>query len=127
MTTLKVARGAGAACFSSEGAGGFIAVPPEQATYSSEDYERESIARAKKGDAEAGHECLSRIMHAIDAQRFDSPLFPNLADCIHQYLLGSPIEEAFNVVPPRTEAADRRRTILQKLPLSISCFVTTPA
>jgi hypothetical protein len=96
MTTPKVA-------FSSEGAGGFIAVPPEQATYSSEDYEREVIAHARKRDEDGepgGRECLRLIMHAIDARRFDSPLFPYLADCIHQYLLGFPIEEAFNVVPP---------------------------
>lgn len=66
-------------------------------TNPTDDYERESIARAGEGDAEAGRECLSLIMHAIDAQRFDSPLLPYLAECIQQYLSGVRIDRAFNV------------------------------
>ncbi len=71
-------------------------------TYSTEDLDREAIARAAASDEDGepgGRECLSRIMHAIDAQRFDSPLFSYLANCINQYLRGGSIEEAFNVVP----------------------------
>src|SRR5690349_11064039 len=47
-----------------------------------EQFERKLIRRAKKGDAEAGREILLEIALAIDAGRFQSPLFPFLADCL---------------------------------------------
>ena len=60
-----------------------------------EQFERDLIKEAKGGDAEAGREILFSIALAIDAGRFDSLLFPFLADCLMQFAQdGKPLEQA---------------------------------
>lgn len=57
-------------------------------------FELELIERAKEGDSEAGEEILKAIVRHIDGRRIDSPLFPFLANCLHEYERGVPIERA---------------------------------
>src|SRR6476660_3024093 len=60
-------------------------------------FERELIKRARQGDAEAGREILHKIALAIDSGRFDSPLFPFLAERLVEFLQGVPLEPALCV------------------------------
>ena len=63
-----------------------------------EQFERDLIKDAKGGDAEAGRELLYSIALAIDGGRFDSLLFPFLADCLMQFVQDDkPLEQALCV------------------------------
>ena len=63
-----------------------------------EQFERQLIKHAQRGDEEAGREILYTIALAIDAGRFDSPLFPFLADCLILFARdGVPLERALCV------------------------------
>jgi hypothetical protein len=62
-------------------------------------FERELIKPALRGEEEAGREILLMIALAIDAGRFDSPLFPFLADCLCR---SEPVPVTFGFgLPPR--------------------------
>ncbi|HEX2237136.1 MAG TPA: hypothetical protein VHJ19_01980 [Gammaproteobacteria bacterium] len=63
-----------------------------------EQFERELIARAKAGDADAGKKILLNIALKIDLGQFDSELFPYLADCIWDFAYhGIRLDRALNV------------------------------
>ena len=49
------------------------------------EFEHELIARANRGDNEAGLEILRSLTHHIDTERFDSPLFPYLAEALFAF------------------------------------------
>jgi hypothetical protein len=61
-------------------------------------FENELIARAVKGDSEAGREILRKIALTITSGNFDSPLFVFLADRLWGYLDGGyPLDQALCV------------------------------
>src|SRR6476620_7270724 len=69
-------------------------------------FERELIKRALQGDAEAGREILHKIALAIDSGRFDSPLFPFLAERLFEFVRdGVPLERALRVKSKSTGGA----------------------
>ena len=80
-----------------------------------EDFERALIERAQGDDAEAaeaGREILYSIALAIDAGRFDSLLFPFLADCLMQFAQdGKPLEQALWVVPNLNKGGTKRKYV----------------
>jgi hypothetical protein len=63
-----------------------------------EQFERALINAAKKGDDEAGRGVLNQIVSAVTAGRFNSPVFPYLAECLSLFLEdGVPLERALCV------------------------------
>jgi hypothetical protein len=60
-------------------------------------FKRQLIARAQRGDAEAGCEILREIALAIDAGGFDPILFPFHAECLWLFMQGAPLDKALCV------------------------------
>ena len=60
-------------------------------------FKRQLIARAQRGDAEAGSEILREIALAIDAGGFDPILFPFHAECLWLFMQGAPLDKALCV------------------------------
>tara|TARA_R110002072_G_scaffold300788_1_gene478951 strand:+ start:1476 stop:1976 length:501 start_codon:yes stop_codon:yes gene_type:complete len=72
-------------------------------------FELELIELAKEGDSEAGEEILKSIIRCIDGRRFDSPLFPFLANCLYEYERGIPIERALCIEKGRNVGGRPRK------------------
>ncbi len=59
---------------------------------------QETLARAKRGDAEAGKEALKTAVTALDTKDFNSPVIQYLARCLWDYVGNDiPLERALNV------------------------------
>ena len=75
-----------------------MTVDPERIDALTDQFEKELIERARAGDEDAGREILYTLALAIDAGRFDSPLFPFLAECLLLFARdGVPLERALCV------------------------------
>ncbi len=63
-----------------------------------EEFLRQLIERAHRGDADAGKEIIKLIVHCLDLKDYESPLFPYLAECLWNYgYHGVPLDRALNV------------------------------
>ena len=61
-------------------------------------FDAELIRRAEDGDPEAGKEILVSVALRIDQGKFDSSLFPYLANCLWDYSIENiPLSRALNV------------------------------
>lgn len=62
-----------------------------------EEFEAETIRRAKDGDADAGREAILQCVACLYAGNISEPLRFHLADCLNDYINGVPIERAMCV------------------------------
>ncbi|MCP5263632.1 MAG: hypothetical protein H6929_19965 [Rhodoferax sp.] len=59
-----------------------------------EEFEAETIRRAKGGDAEAGREAIHLCISGLYSGQLSEPLRFYLADCLNDFIAGVPIERA---------------------------------